>query len=200
MCAGRRLLDPGPDGRVGSWTFLRFQAKTCPDSVSDLPCWEEGHSVSASGDIELLHDLCPMSTMHGKQIITANKVDSVGVHFTHSDSFDGNHLVNSTCGHLLHFYSLVEGRRAGVTSILRTIPALSWNVDPLTGHRQMVWPDGLSALSHETCRSTPGARVMAVTAYKRKRNGERGRRRGHRGHRKKGRHHHQQQHPAATSW
>lgn len=151
---------------MGSWTFIRFQAKTCPDKDSDMPCWEEGASVTSTQDIQLLHDVCPMSSSHGKQIMVADMVDSVSVHFTESKHYKGNKAVDTSCGHLLHFYSLLEGRRAGVSAILRKLPSVLWSVDAARGRRQLVWPEGLAPLSYETCTKAPAARMDAIIAYK----------------------------------
>jgi hypothetical protein len=154
--------------QVGSWTFVRFQAKTCAHEDADLPCWQAGASVTSSSDIQLLHDLCPMSTAHGKQVLVADRVDSISVHFTSSERYAGNRLVDPSCGHLLHFYSLLEGRRAGVTGTLRKIPPLSWNVvDAASGRRALQWPEGLAPLAHEQCKASPAARMAALVAYKR---------------------------------
>lgn len=166
-CFGKPLLDKGEGGKVGSWTFVRFQAKTCPHVNADLPCWQKGQSVSNSNsDIDLLHDLCSMSPGHGKHILEADMVDIISVHWTASEQYEGNQLVNTSCGHLLHFYSLLEGRRAAVTGTLRKIPSLTWNFDPTLGRRQLRWPEGLATVYYEQCRTNPAARINAVIAYR----------------------------------
>jgi hypothetical protein len=168
MCFGKPLLDKGEGGKTGSWAFIRFQAKTCADSDADLPCWQKGHSVSSNRDTQLLHDLCPMSPGHGKHILEADMVDSISVHFTTSEQYEGNALVNASCGHLLHFYSLLESRRAGVTGTLRKTPPVAWNVDRDSGRRQVVWPEGLAPLEYEQCLASPAARIKAIVAFKSK--------------------------------
>lgn len=166
MCLARPLLDKGAAGRLGSWNFVRFQAKTCPESNSDLPCWEDGRGVSGSGNIKLLHDVCPMSTGHAKQVIVADMVDIVSVHFTFSERFEGNQLVNMSCGYLLHFYSLLMGRRSIVTATLRKIPALTWNFHEEHGRRQVKWPAGLAPVDYETCKADASSRLHAVARYR----------------------------------
>jgi hypothetical protein len=162
-CFGKPLLDRS--NRTGSWTFIRFQAKMCPKSDADFPCWRKGQTATSTDDIELLHDVCPMATLHGKNVLMADRVDSVSVHFTHSDKYFGNRLLNMTCGHLLHFYSLLEGRRAGVTGILRKLPPITWNFDPATGRREVKWPKGLAPFEYETCVANSAARVNVVHAF-----------------------------------
>lgn len=164
-CFGQPLLHKGDNGRIGSWSFVRYQAKTCADSNADLPCWEEGHTISSQADIKLLHDLCPMSFGHGKHIMEADMVDTVSVHYSYSERFEGNRLVNTTCGYLLHFYSLLEGRRALVTGTLRKIPATRWTFNPATGRREVWWPEGLAPLSVE-CSGRTNLREDALRSYK----------------------------------
>jgi hypothetical protein len=165
-CLGKSLLDAGDAADIGSWTFIRFQAKTCADRDSDMPCWQAGASVTSRQDIELLHDVCPMSTSHGKQIMVADMVDSIGVHFTESQRFKGNTPIDASCGYLLHFYSLLEGRRAGVTGTLRKLPPVAWTVDSSFGGRHLHWPEGLVPLTYETCKTKVAARMDALIAYK----------------------------------
>lgn len=172
LCFGQPLLlDKAASGsaagkQLASWTFIRFQAKLCQENNADMPCWEDGRGVSGTADVQLLHDVCPMSTGHGKQIMVADMVDIPSVHFTFSEHHAGNHLVNMSCAHLLHFYSLLEGRRGGVTATLRKIPALTWNYDPVRGQRQIKWPEGLAPVEYETCKADPASRQNALIRYK----------------------------------
>jgi hypothetical protein len=165
-CLREPMLDAGKSGKFGSWTFTRFQAKTCAQMDSDMPCWQAGASAGSAQDIKLLHDLCPMGKDHGKQVIVADMVDSLSVHFTESQRFDGNKAVNVSCGYLLHFYSLLEGRRFGVSGLLRKLPPLVWVANTSLGRRQVWWPEGLAPLSHETCDTMKTARAAAAKAYR----------------------------------
>lgn len=163
-CLGRPLLDPSASRPVGSFVIPRYQAKSCPHDPGDLPCWEAGGQAASSWqDKQLHHALCPMSPLHGKLVLRADMVDTVSVHFSHSDRFAGNHHVNETCAYLLHFYSLVEGRRPGITTFLAKLPPVTWRTSG-EGPLGVVWPQGLSLLTHEACKS-PSAQKDAIKRY-----------------------------------
>lgn len=114
----------------------------------------------------MYHSLCPMSTMHGKMLLRADMVDSVTVHFTVTGgevTSHHNYHVNETCAYLLHFFSLVEGRRPGITSSLIKLPPVLWRTAG-DGQHGVLWPQGLSKLSHEACK-VPKAEKNALKGY-----------------------------------
>jgi hypothetical protein len=93
-------------------------------------------------------------------------VDTLSVHAAHSRAFRSNAVVDPGCAHLLHFFSLLESRRPGVTGTLKRLPPTSWNVDPATGERRVVWPPGLVPLGVDGCHGVANARAHAVRVYK----------------------------------
>ena len=167
-CFGKPILNMGDDGRTGSWVFIRYQARSCINATAgggDMECWQQGY-LPASSDVnlQLLHDVCPMSMGHGKHIIVPDMVDTISVHFAWAEGFNTNAMVNATCGYLLHFYALLNDRRSPVTAGLKRFPALRWDVDLTTGRRGVQWPEGLSPYAID-CGPLPTARKDKLDQY-----------------------------------